>query len=77
MCYQRAAQGRDKAIAEAPPALDGDLAQVGKVTQVRRELSRGFGVALRIASMRLPDESGRRAQRRGTARGVYRPRSNR
>ncbi len=30
-----------------------------------------------LASMRLPDESGRRPQRRGTARGVYRPRSNR
>jgi len=30
-----------------------------------------------LAAMRLPDESGRRPQRRGTARGVYRPRSNR
>jgi len=30
-----------------------------------------------LASLRLPDQSGRRPQRRGTTRGVYRPRSNR
>ena len=50
------------------------LAASGDVRACREERLTAAAQARMLAAMRLPDATGKRPQRRGGARGVYRPR---